>query len=186
MVARTWERIILPISVPASGLCSLAWLWLWSWPSMPCRSARRRRKRSSTPKLIPSTEDVVFETDIWTESLLTVDLNGVCERGKQTDETCGSYWNLWNCEFVVHLMRCPGWPQLWWSTWLYKGPLVEKASKWVTLPLTVTQHPGELKLLKDHRRFLTEGGREEMSNIIKDGRTDRKEIVTDRNGESMK
>ena len=58
------QRITLPVCVPASGLWFPAWLWLWSWPSMPYRSARRRKKRSSTHKLIPKAEGVISETDI--------------------------------------------------------------------------------------------------------------------------
>lgn len=58
------QRITLPVCMPTSGLCFPAWLWLWSWPSMPYRSARRRKKRSSTHKLIPKAEGVISETDI--------------------------------------------------------------------------------------------------------------------------
>lgn len=58
------QRITLPVCVPTSGLWFPAWLWLWSWPSMPYRSARRRKKRSSTHKLIPKAEGVISETDI--------------------------------------------------------------------------------------------------------------------------
>lgn len=61
---RVCQRITLPVCVPTSGLCFPAWLWLWSWPSMPYRSARRRKKRSSTHKLIPKAEGVISETDI--------------------------------------------------------------------------------------------------------------------------
>lgn len=58
------QRITPPVCVPVSGLWFPAWLWLWSWPSMPYRSARRRKKRSSTHKLIPKAEGVISETDI--------------------------------------------------------------------------------------------------------------------------
>lgn len=61
---RACQRITPPVCVPTSGLCFPAWLWLWSWLSMPYRSARRRKKRSSTHKLIPKAEGVISETDI--------------------------------------------------------------------------------------------------------------------------
>lgn len=61
---RACQRITLPVCVPTSGLWFSAWLWLWSWPSMPYRSARRGKKRSSTHKLIPKAEGVIYETDI--------------------------------------------------------------------------------------------------------------------------
>jgi len=60
IVAWTWEGIILTVSVPTSGLCFPAWLWLWSWPSMPCRSARRRKKEVIHPQAYPKHRRCLF------------------------------------------------------------------------------------------------------------------------------
>lgn len=129
VVSWTWERITLLVSMPVSGLCFPAWLWLWSWPSMPYRSARRRKKRSSTHKLIPNAEGVIPETDIKKADSLDSWHGWHLRKRKTKGRERWKWLKFYNCEFVVHLSYHSGRPQLWWSTWLYKRPLVWEAMK---------------------------------------------------------
>lgn len=103
------QRITLPVCVPTSGLCFPAWFWLWSWPSMPYRSARRRKKRSSTHKLIPKAEGVISETDIKKAESLGSWHKWHLWKRKKTKR--GKRWKILkfcSCDFVVYLMYCFG------------------------------------------------------------------------------
>lgn len=177
MVARTnpraCQRITLPVCVPTSGLCFPAWLWLWSWLSMPYRSARRRKKRSSTHKLIPKAEGVISETDI------------------KKAESLGSWhkWHLWkrknkrrkkaeNIEMLQLWICCSFNVILGQITTVMEHTALRKTlavrrhegySLGMILPLTETQTPGGLKWImsKNSTLFSPKGGREGMNNIIK-------------------
>lgn len=101
----TYQGITLPVCVPTSGLCFPAWLWLWSWPSMPYRSARRRKKkRGHPPTSWSQKQKVLFLRLILRRlNLWAVDINGIHEKGKTKGE---KRWKMLQCEFVVHLMYC--------------------------------------------------------------------------------